>query len=379
MFNFDEDTYDMDEAIEQETFAEDMYGFPELVSAGQQAPEDPMQSWIEAFQDDQVFSARGEDDEVASVPSVPLGWSPPTPTSGRSSGSATSTLLPFASRACGPQDSTSPLDNLPRVVNPAFTYAATRRRLRGKRGDAEVARDALAAVALRARPHYQAFRKLSRAAQKQARSYVRVYLNRRVGIVKDGRCLKLKTGVSLHCRIAHDFERHQQKVRTCLLLELAMSDDAHPDHIGAAACRWYEETGEAPKPVNRHPAGVGFAADTQIKSNQVLLTWHGDFGASKVKTDAMATMTMKDLERHVQQSASMQDAWDTVCKILFGVQERFQLAAMAFAMEICTRHWEQRKEFKIHVHGWMLQAFHRQRLTMEDVRLPQAQRPHLSM
>ena len=166
MFNFDDDTYDMDEAIEQETFAEDMYGFPELVSAGQQAPEDPMQSWIEAFQDDQVFSARGEDDEVASVPSVPLGWSPPTPTSGRSSGSATSTLLPFASRACGPQDSTSPLDNLPRVVNPAFTYAATRRRLRGKRGDAEVARDALAAVALRARPHYQAFRKLSRAAQK---------------------------------------------------------------------------------------------------------------------------------------------------------------------------------------------------------------------
>jgi hypothetical protein len=88
MFDVDDGAYDMDEAIEQETFVEDMYGFPELVSAGQQAPEDTMQSWIEAFQDDQVFSARGEDDEVASVPSAPLGGSPPTPTSGRSSGSA---------------------------------------------------------------------------------------------------------------------------------------------------------------------------------------------------------------------------------------------------------------------------------------------------
>ena len=44
MFNFDDDAYDMDEAIEQETFAEDLYGFPELVSEGQQDPEDPMQS-----------------------------------------------------------------------------------------------------------------------------------------------------------------------------------------------------------------------------------------------------------------------------------------------------------------------------------------------
>ena len=140
MFGFDDNTYDMEVAIEQESFAEDMHFFPESVSAGQQAPEDAMQSWIEAFQDDQVLLARGVDGEVASVPPVPLGGSPQ-----RSSGSVTSTLLPCASRACDPQDSALAVPNVFLGGDTSPTLSGSRRRLRGKRGDGQAARNALAA------------------------------------------------------------------------------------------------------------------------------------------------------------------------------------------------------------------------------------------
>ena len=47
MFGFDDESYDMDGAIEQEVVAEDMYGIPGFVFEGQRDPEETMDSWIE--------------------------------------------------------------------------------------------------------------------------------------------------------------------------------------------------------------------------------------------------------------------------------------------------------------------------------------------
>ena len=47
MFGFDDESYEMDEAIEQEVVAEDMYGFPGFVFEGQQDPEETLDSCIE--------------------------------------------------------------------------------------------------------------------------------------------------------------------------------------------------------------------------------------------------------------------------------------------------------------------------------------------
>jgi hypothetical protein len=79
-----------------------------------------------------------------------------------------------------------------------------------------------------------------------------------------------------------------------------MSDDAPDDHLGAAASRWLGEIGELPKHVGGKPGSSQHVADMVLKAKQLLLEWHGDFGASRMNTVAMATMTMEDIERHVE-------------------------------------------------------------------------------
>ena len=119
--------------------------------------------------------------------------------------------------------------------------------------------------------------------------------------------------------------------------------------------------------------------DQPLKSHQLLLTWHGDFGAQRVSTAATATMSMHDLEQHVRQSPSVKVAWDNVRMFLLGLHDRFKLAGIAFALEICTREWSENHNLKIHVHAWVLQSFVQQRLSMGDLRMPGSKTPFFSM
>jgi hypothetical protein len=64
MFGFDDEAFDIDMAIEQSSFDEDMHLLPQSVSAGQPAPEQEMQSWIDAVENAAVV-------EDLVVPSVP--------------------------------------------------------------------------------------------------------------------------------------------------------------------------------------------------------------------------------------------------------------------------------------------------------------------
>ena len=131
MFGFDDDTYDMDTVIEQASFDEDMSLLPESVSASQHAPEDAMQSWMDAVHDDLDLSARAVDQEVPSVTPVLLFGFQPTTVSGTSSSSAISTLLPIASGATCSQDSAYAFPE----GGASSIFSGSRRRLRGKRGD----------------------------------------------------------------------------------------------------------------------------------------------------------------------------------------------------------------------------------------------------
>ena len=274
-------------------------------------------------------------------------------------------LLPIASGDSGPQNSAPADSNHDPTGGRSPIVSISRRRLTGKRGDAQTTKNRTAATLLRARPHYTAFMALSRDVQTQARKYVRTYLNRRLGMVKRGKTMRLNTGVLLHCPSPEDYEWHESHIRVCLLLDLAMNDNANPDHIGAASCRWFEETGEVSRPMKRSVDDLG--PSMPIRSAQLLLTWHGDFGASEVITSGMDNVTITDLVNLVRQSPSVRTAWSSICETLLNLKQTFVLPAIAFALEICTRQWSQNKLLKLHVHGWMLQSNSKLRLTMEHL------------
>jgi hypothetical protein len=97
-----------------------------------------------------------------------------------------------------------------------------------------------------------------------------------------------------------------------------MNDNANPDHIGAASCRWFEETGEVSRPMKRSVDDLG--PSMPIRSAQLLLTWHGDFGASEVITSGMDNVTITDLVNLVRQSPSVRTAWSSICETLLNLK-----------------------------------------------------------
>ena len=293
MSAFDEEEFDIDMAIEQSLFDEGTDFFPPPQSVGQPAPQQQMPSWMDGVDNDAPAG-----NSVA--PSVPPLHSGIASASTSLSSISFSPLLPVASGDSTQQISAAVDSNDHHTRSQVPIVPTNRRRLTGKRGNAQTTKDMEAEALLRTRPQYTAFLALSREAQTQARKYVRTYLNRRLKQVKQGQTMRLNTGVLLHCPSREEYELHEVHVRLCLLLDLALNDNANPDHIGAAACRWFEERCKALVP-NGRPKRAS-ASSNACKSNQVLVTWHGDFGASHVITAGMDQLMIKDLVELVRQS-----------------------------------------------------------------------------
>jgi hypothetical protein len=254
-----------------------------------------------------------------------------------------------------------------------------RRRLKGKHGPGALTREALAVVAIRARPHVGDFRKLPMAEQTQARHKIRNYLFKQCALLKKGGIINLKNGCELQYETEAEFLQSQTHVRKQLLLDLALSDNDPAEIIGAVASRWCEETGNEPKPNGRPPMITEGMNDTPLRSHQLVLTWHGDFGARNVCTASMSTMTLNELEQIVKQAPSVKNAWEVIRICVHSLRDRFKLAGVAFALEICPNEWTEKNKMKLHVHAWLLQAFGQQKLTMADLRIPGGKCPFISL
>ena len=102
----------------------------------------------------------------------------------------------------------------------------------------------------------------------------------------------------MRCRTKDEYEENKDRLRKHLLYDFAMNDESAEDNIGAAATKWLEETGyKTDIPKGRPPLKNG---EFMIKSTQVMLAWHGDFGASKVDTNSKQSMRLDDLVDHLK-------------------------------------------------------------------------------
>ena len=256
---------------------------------------------------------------------------------------------------------------------------SSRRRLLTKQGMSVPEKNAVAAIVLRKRSHLQIFGKLTRVDKCKARKKVRTWLLRHLDRIKKGGTVKLKSGSSLHCTSLPMFLDNQNELRDKLLYDLAMSDDADEDMVGAASHRWFQAVGESPlgKPPSAS-AGSKKAGDI-IRMHMLLLTWHGDFGASGVDTASFRQLEMVDLERAICDHPAVKMAWDVLRNELLALNDRFGFGGLAFALEICTRTWLDTHSLKLHVHGWILQGPRRARMSISDLALTSASTPHFSV
>ena len=108
------------------------------------------------------------------------------------------------------------------------------------------------------------------------------------------------------------------------------------------------------------------------------MTWHGDFGASKVDTSSKQTMELDDLVDHLKTQPAIRDAWSEIENMLLSIVDRFKPVAYAFVLEVCPKTWEQEHILRLHVHAWLLQGYRRERLTMADLVLRGAKAPYMS-
>ena len=179
-------------AIEQSLFDEGTDFFPPPQSVSQPAPQQQMPSWMDGVDNDAPAG-----NSVA--PSVPPLHSGIASASTSLSSISFSPLLPVASGDSTQQISAAVDSNDHHTRSQVPIVPTNRRRLTGKRGNAQTTKDMEAEALLRTRPQYTAFLALSREAQTQARKYVRTYLNRRLKQVKQGQTMRLNAAVLLHC------------------------------------------------------------------------------------------------------------------------------------------------------------------------------------
>ena len=119
--------------------------------------------------------------------------------------------------------------------------------------------------------------------------------------------------------------------------------------------------------------------DFVIKSASVMLTWHGDFGASKVDTSSKQTMTLDDLVDDLKTQPAIRSAWSDIENSLLSLVDRFHLWSWAFVLEVCPKTWEQEQSLRLHVHAWFMQGYRRNNLTMADLTLRGAKPPFRPM
>ena len=252
-----------------------------------------------------------------------------------------------------------------------------RYRLRGKTGQSEQQKESAKVQLLTQRCHHLRFPNLDHKRQTKARNFVRNYVFYRMKRVQNGHPVKLKTGGKLHCRTKEEYDNNQDSLRKHLLFDFAMNDENEPDNIGAAATKWLEEAGFRTHLPKGRPSPNNF--EGMIKSTQVMLTWHGDFGASNVDTSSKQSMGLDDLVDHLKTLPAIKNAWDEIKNTLLSLVDRFRLVAYAFVLEVCPKTWQQEHKLRLHVHAWLLQGYRRERLTMADLVLRGASSPYMSI
>ena len=219
----------------------------------------------------------------------------------------------------------------------------------------------------------------AKSGKKSANNYLRTYIYRRLNLVKRGEPIKLSTGITVHCPSAAEYDLNKHRVRKHILYDMAMSGEHSPEVSATAAQKWMEASGESVAPLGGRPRQDSDPAEMVLKSNQLLLTWHGDFGAAQVNVSMVQDMSLTDLEYYLKTIPSVLKAWDVADVYLKNLKERFGLHAIAYALEVCPRTWTEQKILKLHMHGWMLQSHGSQRLTVVDICLPHALKPFRSM
>jgi hypothetical protein len=147
MSAFDEEEFDIDMAIEQSLFDEGMDSFPPPQSVGQPALQQQMPSWMAGVDNDAPAG-----NFVA--PSVPPLLSGIVSASTSLSSNSFSPLLPVASGDPTQQISAAVDSSDHHTRSQASIVPTHRRRLTGKRGNAQTTKDMEAAAVLRTRPQW---------------------------------------------------------------------------------------------------------------------------------------------------------------------------------------------------------------------------------
>ena len=281
--------------------------------------------------------------------------------------SSNATPTPPSSDAQGQQDS------------PGSSGSGNKRRICSKSGDGERSRQVVHGVALRDCEAYRAWSGLSAKAKSAARNRVRTVLARRHKLLGKGLHLRLCDGSVLWCRSAEDLERNKPKIQMQLLYDMAMSGFQDRATAGAAADRWFTESGEQPRAVGRPSATEARGVTEQvIKANTVLLCYHGDFGVARIDKEQVKSMSLRQLETYLKQHPAVQHEWKQLLEQVIALKDRYGLVAFALALELCTRAWKDEKTIRLHAHAWLLQHHNRPRLHLSELSLRDCKKPFFS-
>ena len=257
-----------------------------------------------------------------------------------------------------------------------------KRRLHSKSGEGERQREALQGIALRRTGCLERFANLGAKEKKAARSRVRTLLVRKQKLLLKGVNLRLCDGSVLGVRREEEIVQHKNKINKQLLYDMAMSGLQDNIIAGAAAERWFVEAGEATtargSTTNQERARKEPEANFELKQNQVLLTYICEWKPLDADLAQLRGKSVKQVEVALRAVVALQAIWTETKETILRIKERFTLMGVCFAVELCTRTWLNEQILKVHLHVWLLQNYQRQRLYLDDVKLHNFKRPHLS-
>jgi len=250
--------------------------------------------------------------------------------------------------------------------------AQGRKRLRGKQEAGPPAAERPSVRSLIGNSHHEAFQNACVGEQSRVRNQVRAQLSRLLTRLKQGGSISLRNGSVLK-GVSHDLDDSAlDKLRKELLWDLVECHDSHELVRGCAASRLIDmETKSASSNNGRRD----LASDVSLRSSTVLVTWHGDFGASEVVQASIANKSSEAMCAIVAKHEAVSRHWKGIREQYENLVSDFSLQGVAVSLEVCTQTWESEGRLRLHLHAWLLQGKSRKRLTLQDLQVPTARKP----